>query len=89
MRIKRLTKGVVLGLTDAEVGDLHGVLGRLESRNRLVSKRELKLLLKLSGLAEAIVGRRNILALTDEQRSLPEYEAAARAMRGIWQTVRV
>jgi len=88
MRIKRLTKGVVLGLTDAEVADLHGLLDRLDARGRL-GKREARLLLKLAGLAEAITQRRNTFAVTDEQRAQPEYEAAARATRGIWQTVRV
>lgn len=89
MKIKRLTRAVVLTLTDAEVGDLFGVLGRLESHGRLLSKRELALALKLAGLSEAIVGHRSLSSITDEHRADPVYEAAARATRGIWQTVRV
>jgi hypothetical protein len=88
VKIKRLSKGVVLSFSDAEVGDLLGVMGRLDVR-RLVSKRELALVLKLSGIAETISGRRSVLTLSDEQRKLPGYEAAARAARGLWQTVRV
>lgn len=38
---------------------------------------------------EAITGRRHIFPITDERRSLPEYEAAARATRGLWSSVRV
>lgn len=88
MKIKRLTKGVVLTLTDAEVGDLFAILGCVDSRG-LRSKREVRLMAKLGGLSEAITGRKIALAVTDEQRASPEHQAAAQATRGLWSTVRV
>jgi hypothetical protein len=87
MKVKKLTKAVVVTLSNAEIGDLYGVLGHVDLRH--VSKRELALTLKLAGLSETVFGSRNIFGFTDEHRTRPEYEAASRAVRGLWQTVRV
>ena len=80
-----LDQGSRTRASDAEVADLHGVIGRLDTR--LLSKREVALVL-LAGFSEQIVGREG-RALTDEQRALPTYSDAARAVRGIWVTTRV
>jgi hypothetical protein len=88
VKIKKLTKAVVLTLSNAEVADINTLLDHVDTR-RLFGKREIALVIKLGGLAEAITGRRNMLSLPGDYRTRPEYEAAARATRGIWQTVRV
>jgi hypothetical protein len=89
VKIKKLTNAVVVTFSTAEVGDLLGVLERVETRWRPLAKRELALVLKLAGLSESIVGRRSLSSPTDDPCALSDYEATARAVRGIWQAVRV